>query len=151
MQPISNTQPRVSNARGFTIIELIIVVTIIGLLSIFAYPSYLDHVRRSNRNDARAALTRVANDLERFFATNNAYTTDMSDLSLNMTGGAAYSENGHYTVSVAAGPTGDITTSYQITATAVAGGAQATDEHCQSLTLNSQGVRTPDPATQPCW
>ena len=134
---------------GFSLMELMIVVAIMGILAVVAYPSYLDHVQRSNRNDGRAAVSRVANDLERFFATNGVYTTNVATTSLNLTGGVAYSDGGHYKVTIAAGPTGSINTSYLITAAAY--GPQAHDTECESLTLDSAGRRAPDPATTPCW
>lgn len=134
-----------ANTAGFSLIELIIVVTIIGILSAVAYPSYLQHVERSNRNDARAALNVVANDLERFFATNGTYTTDMSATSLD----SGHSEHGKYQLSIAAGSTGSIASSYTVSATAI--GGQANDEDCPVLTLDSTGSRTPDPETTPCW
>ncbi|MDH3587832.1 MAG: prepilin-type cleavage/methylation domain-containing protein [Gammaproteobacteria bacterium] len=114
-----------------------------------AYPSYLDHVMRSSRNDGRAAVSRVANDLERFFATNGTYTTDVTTTSLTIDSGVAYSDDAKYTVVMAAGATGNIATSYLITATAH--GSQASDDDCPTLSLDSAGRRLPDPATTVCW
>jgi type IV pilus assembly protein PilE len=137
--------------RGFTLSELMIATAIVAILGMVGYPSYLDHVRRSHRNEARAALTRAANDLERFFATNGRYTTDVTALSFEVTGGVAHSDSGEYVVQLAAGPSGDIATSYSVSAAPATGSSQAGDSECPLFTLNSQGVRTPDPATSACW
>lgn len=136
--------------KGFTLIELIIAMVIVGILAAIAFPSYIRSVRKGNRTDAHTALTRVAGNLERFFATNGVYTTDTAVLGLQISGGTAYSDERHYVVTVAAGPTG-IGTSYAITATAAAGDSQVNDSGCTALSLNSLGVRVPDPNTSRCW
>jgi type IV pilus assembly protein PilE len=58
---------------GFTLMELMIVVAIVGILSAFAYPRYIQYVDDANRNDAQAALISLAAHLERRFTENNSY------------------------------------------------------------------------------
>lgn len=58
---------------GFTLIELMIVVAIIGILASIAYPSYLDYVERARRSDAQGALLGLANAMERHHTANNTY------------------------------------------------------------------------------
>lgn len=149
MRKVSSTYRAAAAERGFTLTELMIVVVIVAILAAVGYPSYTSHVERSQRNDGRAALSRVANDLERFFATNGTYTTDATQTSMTISGGAAYSDNERYKIEILPGPTGTIATSYRILAAAY--GAQAGDEECPTLTLDSTGTRTPDPATSACW
>jgi type IV pilus assembly protein PilE len=61
------------NTKGFTLIELMIAVAIVGILAGIAYPSYQDSVRASRRADAKGALLGFANAMERYFTENNTY------------------------------------------------------------------------------
>lgn len=66
--------PRASrNSGGFTLIELMIVVAIIGIIAAIAYPSYQQHVERTRARDAQGALMSLANALERYHTQNNTY------------------------------------------------------------------------------
>ena len=66
---------RPANQKGFTLIEVMIVVAIIGILAAVAYPSYVDSIRKGKRAEARAALMNLLQQQERYFTQNNTYET----------------------------------------------------------------------------
>jgi type IV pilus assembly protein PilE len=136
------------HARGFTLIEILIVVAILGILTSIALPAYQNSVLRSGRAEAKGELMTVASDQERFFASSNTYSTDATPL-ITTDATKRTTENGLYTITVAAGATGSIATSFVATATAV--GDQTADA-CVTLTISSIGVRgaTGDTADK-CW
>jgi type IV pilus assembly protein PilE len=147
------TSKRFSNARrsnGFSLIELVVAVAIVSILSMIAVPSFMQNIRESKRTDAQTALTTASMNLERFFGANRTYTTDTTELGLLIDGGAAYSDDRNYVMTVAAGGTG-IGSSYVVTATAATGTSQAHDTGCTVLTVSSLGQRTPSPTTSKCW
>ena len=130
-------------ARGFSLIELMIVVAIVAILVAIAYPNYTDSVRRSNRSDGRAALMQAAQNLERYFTENNTYlgATIAEDPDTDIWATDTSTE-GYFTLDFSVVPTA---TTYTLRATAV--GPQARDEDCAQLTLTHLGVRSPDD----CW
>lgn len=65
--------PRRRGNSGFTLIEVMIVVVIIGILAAIAYPSYIDSVRKGKRAEARAAVMNLLQQQERYFTQNNTY------------------------------------------------------------------------------
>lgn len=62
-------------SRGFTLIELMIVVAVIGILAAIAYPSYQEYVRSAKRADAQSALMQLSQFMERYYTTNGRYLT----------------------------------------------------------------------------
>ena len=80
----------------------------------------------------------------------SAYTDDMTNLGFGAD--PAISVEGHYSIDVEApDPNCPIATCYNITATPVAGGAQADDSYCTSFTIKSTGAKTATPAASECW
>lgn len=119
--------------RGFTLIEVMIVVVIIGILASIAYPSYQEYVWRANRAEGQAFLQDVSARQERYFSQNNSYVTkdaDIADLGLSS---SASSETGKYTLTVAV-VSGD--SGYTLT-----GNNQFNDPQCGNLTLTARGVK----------
>ncbi|MBU2863871.1 prepilin-type N-terminal cleavage/methylation domain-containing protein [Reinekea forsetii] len=64
---------KLKTENGFTLMELVIVVAIIGILAAFSFPQYERYVDRAARSDARAAVIGLAGALERRFTENNTY------------------------------------------------------------------------------
>lgn len=92
--------------KGFTLIELMIVVTVVGILAAIAYPSYQNQVRQTRRTDAQIALNEIANLQEKFYSQCSQYATALGTGAINSCDGLGYktvSSNGHYTLSLAAG------------------------------------------------
>lgn len=77
-------KPPQKYVRGFTLIELMLVVVIIGILSSIAYPSYMEYVRRSKRADASAQLMAAANYMHRFYSANDSYATDKGGVDISL-------------------------------------------------------------------
>jgi type IV pilus assembly protein PilE len=69
--PINNMD---NKSKGFTLIELMIVVVIIGIFSAIAYPSYTEHVNKARRAEAQTALLQGAQELEKYYSANGRYT-----------------------------------------------------------------------------
>lgn len=116
------------NNKGFTLIEVMIVVAIIGILAAIAYPSYDEYVKRGNRTEGQAFLSDVAARQERYFSQNNAYITDTDDLA--KLGVSASSPTGKYTLSLSDDDGYTLTVENNFN-----------DTKCEDLTLNALGVR----------
>jgi len=128
--------------KGFTILELMIVVVIAGIIAAIAVPSYQEQSRRTRRAVATAALLDATSRQEQFFLDNKTYTATIIAGGLNMN---AITESGSYALSVDA-PTGacPLDRCYRVRATPQ--GAQSADS-CGPLTINSERVKSPND----CW
>lgn len=129
-------RPHTLRTRGFTLVEVLIVMVIVAVLAMIAVPTYNDSVRKSRRSDAIAALTALQQAQERWRGNNPSYTTSFEDLGLSDS-----SPSDYYTLSLAAPGEGEnaLATGYIATATAKSGTTQADDAQCGKMSLRMRG------------
>ena len=116
---------------GFTLIEVMIVVVIIGILASIAYPAYTRYVERTQVSDGKVALMAAAQHLERCYTN----TLDYSNCSISTS-----SPEGFYELQLVSD-----TSSFTLSASGVAGRVKS--GACSELTLDHRGARTP----ADCW
>jgi type IV pilus assembly protein PilE len=130
--------------HGFTLVELMVTVAIIGVISAIAFPSYNSYMKKSRRADAKVGLSKVADKQERYYLQQNTYATSTALLGL---ANPVVSDEGYYNITVNAGAG---TAGFTLSAAAV--GVQTGDTttsagDCTTMTLSSTGAKTPEA----CW
>lgn len=130
------------HSHGFTLIELVIVVGLIGIISMIAASYFGDNVTKANRTEARASLIEVSGSLEKCRSLYGVY----NNASCNVTFPVATDPN-YYSITVVRAPT-----TFTLKATPVAGGPQAADSNCKTLTLSNTGIQGATGVdTSDCW
>ena len=150
----SNINSRhMKNQSGFSLIEIMIVVSIIGVLTLIAYPSYLEQVRKSTRGELVANVLECASIQERVYTVNNTYD-DTSCAALN-------NDNDNYDITLTTGASsgggaggGTRFNSFIITAEAI--GRMADDDRCAEFTYTDRGLKGAEASdstntTDICW
>lgn len=128
--------------RGFTLIELMITVAIVGIIAAIALPNYTEYVKRASRAEAVASLLDAANKQEQFFVDNREYTNKVSDLGIS-----EKTENGHFKLVVTVN-----NNTFTITASPIAGPVKG-DADCTELSITDTGLKGAKGAkdTEYCW
>ncbi len=125
--------------KGFSLIELMVVITVLAILAAIAVPVYSHFVQRSYRADAVATLSNVAIDQESYYHRNGSYATSLEELGLS-----SESEQGYYTITL------ENVSNNSFDVKAEAQGSQADDTDCQTITLKIEnGMSTRQPSK--CW
>lgn len=144
-----------SKQAGVTLMELLIVVTIIAIISAFAYPSYQRYVVNTKRTAATATLLQIADRQQQFFMDNKRYAAALTDLGYGndplfvADDGmpvAAGDPDAVYTLSLA-----NISATTYTAIAAPLGGQLKRDADCGSLTLNQAAARDALGGGDDCW
>lgn len=131
---------------GFSLIELMVVLAIVGVLASIAVPGYRNYLLRSHRAEAKAELLAIAAAQEKFYLQSNTYATNalLDDAPPTGLGRQATTAGGFYTIAIAAGANNRV-----FSATATATGGQTRDTDCLTFTIDQAGTRTATSAN--CW
>ena len=131
----------VKQSRGFTLLELLINVAVIGIISSIAYPSYVDNISRANRSEAQRELLRMASLQEQYFIDHREYTADMTKLGVATD--PYITNSGLYSIDTTV-----VGITYTLVATAK--GRQITaDSSCLTLSVTDTCKKTA--ASTHCW
>jgi type IV pilus assembly protein PilE len=138
-------------SSGFTLIELMMAVAVIGILSAIAYPSYTEYGKRAKRADGKAGLLKLQLEQEKYRASCPQYANGIHATTTSCVTGGAHnlvantsSPDGHYTLAITAADA----VSYTLTAT-----PSFTDAKCGTLGINQAGVKTVtgSDSVSNCW
>lgn len=150
-------------ARGFTLLELMVTVAIIGILAAVAFPAYQSQVQKGKRAEGKAALLNSASKLERYYSDNNFFPSNSASCGNGTSSATALaaaavavfsgdsSSNNAYDMSVtfALGASSACAQVYTLTATP----KNWTDSQCGNLTISNTSAKgvTGSGSVQDCW
>jgi type IV pilus assembly protein PilE len=126
--------------RGFTLIELMIAVAIVGIIAAVAYPNYIKYTQRTYRSEGIALLSDATARMERYYAQNNSYAATLATI-----GATTTSASGKYVLTFVGTPTA---TAYKMQVTPQ--GKQA-DDACGTLSVDQAGTKASSKYASECW
>lgn len=129
--------------KGFSLMELMIAVAVVGILASIAYPSYLDYVRKANRGEAQGSILELAQWMERQFTVNGTYRPGGANPTLPFTTSPKEGGTTTYNFTVT-------TTANTFTLTGTAAGDQANDD-CGNISVTQTGARSSTGSGSDCW
>ena len=141
--------------RGFSLIELMIVVAIVAIISAFAYPSYQRYVIKAKRSVAQNALLQVADRQQQFFMDNKRFAADITNLGFpaspyvvddNGTPTVASDGDAVYSLSLS-----NVTATTWTATAAPLNGQLSRDTYCGSLTITQTGAKGKSGTSDECW
>ena len=143
-----------NNKKGFSLLELMIAVAILGIITSIAYPSYLKQVQKSKRTPAKVELMRIAQLQESFYVQNLSYAKTLNGATsaggLGFSASTVTTEGGDYTVSLAStkadgnactGTSATPCVLYTLEAIPVSGKPQSHDDACTGFRLTNTGAK----------
>jgi type IV pilus assembly protein PilE len=141
-------------ARGFTLIEVMIVVVVVAILAAIAFPSYREYVLRSNRAAGKSMLTQVADRQEQFFAANKSYSNSLAQL--GFPANPFFVDRRGQPAAAVTGPASSteislVANNFTFTVTADPVNRQLDDTRCTQFTINERGQRTATGTATDCW
>ena len=143
--------------RGFTLLELLIVITVVGILASIAYPSYTDVVIRNNRAVARAAMSDIIARQESFYSQTKTYASNLKDLGFNEPtiylrkdgGFSATSGKAAYLLRIQSGSANN--RGFTVQAVPESGLLKNGDTDCGTLSITAQGVKSSQYNGEKCF
>jgi type IV pilus assembly protein PilE len=137
-QPFGVHESTPRTGRGFTLIELMIVVAVIGILAAIALPSYQPYIQKARRTDAKTAVLELACREERYLSVNSTYTVSATALGYGSAFPLGVNSSGqvYYNLNVSAA------TASAFTAVAVPIGNQTADTTCYTYQIDQLGTQT---------
>lgn len=147
-----------SRSAGFSLIELMVVVVITAILASIAVPAYNNSIHKSRRTEAKTAIMDLAAREERYFASQNIYTTDPGALAYGSGASWPISVGSYYSISSVASSPATATTpgGYVLQVTPTAGSPQLQDTSCQLFQVDQTGKQSSqdnggNDSSTTCW
>lgn len=139
-------EEKIMKKNGFSLIELMMTVAIVGVLSSIAIPTYKNYSIKSHRVEGKSLIMEIMQRQEKYYTENNTYTTNLTLLGYSSS--TVISEQGYYSLTAAAAADGIIN---NVILTAQPIGSQASDSECGSFIMNSNGQKTTSTSSTTCW